>query len=265
MTSFQRLKHILLTDNPWQTILAEKELFDSTIQEMDGVPHVNYHSEGGVLDHVKLAFEEMLKIPDHDWLDLLIVLFHDVGKRKALAENNGKNMAKHEEFSVDWFDSWNREHSTCDSVSARYILPARWVIKTHMTAHHLHESKSPYKVMNIVTNEQFPRLARLATADARATLDESRKPRWSFSKVLASPNVQRWLGKPRPCPIVTADDFIDRGISSSNIEVLDTLVEFGLKIQLNSGHTVPERIIHDVLSCDKMKDIIDRTKAMLGG
>ena len=52
MTNFQKVKRILLADNAWDAVIAETELFGPTIAEMEGVPHVNYHAEGGVLDHV---------------------------------------------------------------------------------------------------------------------------------------------------------------------------------------------------------------------
>ena len=260
MTNFQKVKRILLADNAWDAVLAESELFGPTIAEMEGVPHVNYHAEGGVLDHVKLAFEEMQKIPDHDWFDLLLVLFHDVGKRKALAENGGKNMAKHEVYSSEWFFDWNKQFGIFGTNPFPYLAPGRWVIENHMTAHHINESKSVYRVMKLVTDENFPRLARLVTVDALATQDESGKPRWPFSDVLNSPNVKRWLGKPRPAPIVTEDDYEEHGVPSFCTE---ELVEFGLKIQLNSGHTDPERIINDVLSCDKIKETIRHAEMIM--
>lgn len=252
MKNLQKIKNILLSDNAWEAVLADKELFGPTIAEMDGVPHVNYHAEGGVLDHVKLAFEEMQKIPDHDWFDLLLVLFHDVGKRKALAENGGKNMAKHEVHSANWFCEWCEQF---DVFGEDRILPivGDWVIRSHMDAHHLNERSSVYGVMLVVTHGWFPRLARLATADALATLDEDGNPRWPFSDVLSSPNVQRWLGKPKPLPIVSEDDYRDRGVPE---KVLPEVVEFGLKIQLNSKHTDPARIINDVLTCGKIKQLI---------
>jgi len=260
MTNLQKIKNILLSPNAWEAVVNDQEFFKDTIAEMSGVPHVNYHAEGGVLDHVKLAFAEMLKIPDHDWFDLLLVLFHDVGKRKALAENGGKNMAKHEVYSSEWFFNWNKQFNIFGPNPFPYMAPGRWVIENHMTAHHINESKSVYKVMKLVTDEYFPRLARLATADALATLDESGKPRWPFSEVLESPNVKRWLGKPRPAPIVTEDDYEEHGVPSI---CTDELVEFGLKIQLNSGNTDPKRIINDVLSCDKIKETISKAESIL--
>ena len=256
MTNLQKIKNILLCDNPWEAVVNDNEFFKETIAEMDGVPHVNYHAEGGVLDHVKLAFHEMLGIPDHDWFDLLMVLFHDVGKKKALAENKGKNMAKHDVFSGEWFRKWCETFKVFDNgIVSTQILPltGQWIIENHMTAHHLHESSSTYRVMTVVTDENFPRLARLATADSLATLGDDMKPHWPFTEVLESKNVKRWLGQPRPLPIVDRDDFIDRGVPYA---CLYELVEFGLKIQLNNNTTDRDRIINDVMCCDKMKRLI---------
>ena len=262
MTNLQKVKNILISKKPWDAIINERELFGETIDEMDGVQHVNYHFEGGVLEHVKLAFDSMMKIPGHDWFDLLIVLFHDVGKKKALAENNGKNMAKHELYSSDWFYEWHKKFDIFGGNPFPYLAQGRWVIEKHMAANQLYSAKNAYKIMNIVTDQYFPRLARLATADGLATLDESGKPMRLFSETLELPRVKRWIGQPRPCPIVLADDFIEHGVPAACTE---ELVEFGLKLQINFNNQIsPERIIHDVLSCDKMKDIIDRAKAMLG-
>lgn len=260
MTNLQKVKRILLADNAWDAVLAETELFGPTIAEMEGVPHVNYHAEGGVLDHVKLAFEEMQKIPDHDWFDLLLILFHDVGKRKALAENGGKNMAKHDIYSGEWFNDWCERFHVFDNgivTSGLLQLDGRWVIENHMVAHHLHESSSPYRIMTVVTDKLFPRLARLATADALATLGEDGKPHWPFSDVLNSDRVLRWLGKPRPLPVVDRDDFIDVGVPHG---CLYEVVEFGLKLQINNHCTDRDRIINDVMCCDKIKNLIREAK-----
>ena len=260
MTNLQRVKNILISENPWDAILNERELFGSTIDEMVGVPHVNYHAEGGVMEHVKLAFDEMLKIPEHDWFDLLLVLFHDVGKKKALVENNGKNMAKHEIYSGEWFAKWCTRFDIFGCNLYPYLAPGRWVIEKHMEANQLFSAKNAYKIMTLVTDPYFPRLARLATVDGLATLGEDGKPMRLFSEILELPRVKRWIGQPKPCPIVLADDFIEHGVPSACTE---ELVEFGLKIQLNSGHTDPERIINDVLNCNKIKETISKSKAML--
>ena len=261
MTNLQRIKNILLSPNSWEAVVNDQEFFKDTIAEMSGVPHVNYHAEGGVLDHVKLAFAEMLKIPDHDWFDLLMVIFHDVGKRKALETNNGKNMAKHDVYSSEWFAEWaNKFNLFADGIAstAKLRWDGEWIIENHMLAHHLADSSSVYRVMDVVTNECFPRLARLATADSLATLAEDGTPHWPFSDVLSDPKVARWVGKPRPLPIVDRDDFIDLDVPR---QAIYDMVEFGLRLQLNNHTTDRARIINEVMSCDKIKKLIKDCRA----
>ena len=232
---------ILSSDDPVGGIVGCADIFRFVGYKMVGVQHTRFHAEGDVWDHTKLCIKSLPK--DHDWVDVLIALFHDAGKKDALDANGGKNMAGHEVYSLDIFENWLEEtHFMRDELLENTV---RWTIGNHMKVLNLDEMRSAYDVMDIVTDPWFPRLRTLATADCEATLGTDGKPTHPFSEILAHARVQRWLGKPRVEPIVNAADFLRAGVPT--IGLAHQAVEAGLKIQINGNLKVRDHIINSVL------------------
>lgn len=245
------IKAVFLAPEPVEAI-CNNRLLSFVVHELEGAEHPHYHAEGDAWEHTKLVIRNILDTPDHDWLDVLIALFHDVGKKLALHDNNFKNMAGHELYSVEFYNKWCYE--TNFNIPGTLNEEVRWVILNHMKAHHLHEHRSTYDVMDMVTCPWFPRLARLTAADCLSTLEPDGTPHDNFDAVLKSPKVARWLGKPRPLPIVSAEDFsYECGVK---YPLAYRCAEFGLKLQLNGNLTNPQHIKNGVLNDHEIKKLI---------
>ena len=235
-----RLIDILNAADPVQSILDNGDMFPFVENEMKGVAHPKVHCEGDVWDHTALVIRSLR--PGHDWVDVLIALFHDAGKKRALERNEGKNMAGHELFSLDIFNEWLL-HEVGMMLPA--ITPLRWVIENHMNVINLGQMKSEYRVMKIVTHQWFPRLHTLADADCKATIGEDGKPVHDFMReVLLSPKVSRWVGQCAPAPIANENDFYEADVP---LNFTRAAVEFGLKLQVNGNITDRQHIINGVL------------------
>ena len=85
---------IFNSEDPVSAILENRDFFPFIEKEMMGVAHPKVHCEGDVWDHTALVINNLR--PGHDWVDVMIALFHDAGKKRALDKNEGKNMAGHE-------------------------------------------------------------------------------------------------------------------------------------------------------------------------
>ena len=238
---FFDIKTAFLSENPIDAIMNNRYLI-AVVDELMGAQHPRFHAEGDAWEHTKLAITNMQAIPDHDWYDILLALFHDVGKKMAFRVNDGKNLAGHEKYSVLFFRKWVDEIGL--QMPYNLYLDCDWIIINHMNAHHLHEYKSAYDVMNIVTHPLFPRLARLAKVDSMSTLAGTGKPLHDFNDVLNSPNVKRWLGKPQVLPIVSIGEYQDR--FNIPFELAAKCADLGLKMQINGNITNPQYIINGV-------------------
>ena len=241
---------IFRAEDPVESILDRRDLFPFIDREMIGVAHPRVHCEGDVWDHTALVIRNLR--PGHDWVDVLIALFHDAGKKRALEKNDGKNMAGHEIYSMQIFNEWLLKDC---GVLIPHIVPLGWVIENHMNAFSLGQMKSDYRVMQIVTHKDFPRLCTLAYADSAATLGPDMKPIHDFKKeVLDMPNVTRWLGMYAPAPIATADDFYAANVP---LKFTREATEFGLKLQINGRITDRQSIINGVLGDKAFRERIE--------
>ena len=231
---------IFNSEDPVSAILENRDFFPFIDNEMVGVEHVHYHSEGDVWNHTALTINNLRH--GHDWVDVMIALFHDAGKKRALDKNEGKNMAGHELFSLDVFNEWIKSEIGGIMPSS---LPLRWVIENHMLAHRLADVKSNFRIMQIVTHQWFPRIHTLADADCKATIGEDGNPVHDFMReVLLSPKVSRWVGQCAPAPIANENDFYEADVP---LNFTREAVEFGLKLQVNGNITDRQHIINGVL------------------
>lgn len=231
---------IFNSEDPVSAILENRDFFPFIEKEMMGVAHPKVHCEGDVWDHTALVINKLRE--GHDWVDVMIALFHDAGKKRALDKNEGKNMAGHELYSLDVLNEWIRNE--VGGVIPN-IVPLHWVIENHMNALVLGQMKSRFRIMQIVTNQWFPRLHTLADADCKATIGEDGKPAHDFMReVLLSPKVSRWVGQCAPAPIANENDFYEADVP---LNFTRAAVEFGLKLQVNGNITDRQHIINGVL------------------
>ena len=78
---------IFNSEDPVSAILENRDFFPFIEKEMMGVVHPKVHCEGDVWDHTALVINNLR--PGHDWVDVMIALFHDAGKKRALDKNEG--------------------------------------------------------------------------------------------------------------------------------------------------------------------------------
>lgn len=231
---------IFNSEDPVSAILENRDFFPFIEKEMMGVAHPKVHCEGDVWDHTALVINNLRT--GHDWLDVMIALFHDAGKKRALDKNDGKNMAGHELLSLDVFNEW-LGHEVGGIIPN--IVPLHWVIENHMNALNLGQMKSRFKVMRIVTHQWFPRLHTLADADSKSTIGENGRPVHNFmNEVLLAPKVCPWVGQCAPAPIANENDFYEANVP---LNFTRAAVEFGLKLQVNGNLTSRQAIINGVL------------------
>ena len=117
--NFRQIENILSSSNPIAEIESHKDVFFDFIDRyMVGCEHKNFHSEGDVWEHTKLVIQNVVA-EEHDWIDVLAALLHDVGKKNALERNDGKNMHGHEIDGANIAFGWlakmgfNREIRAC--------------------------------------------------------------------------------------------------------------------------------------------------------
>lgn len=231
---------IFNAEDPVSAILENRDFFPFIDREMIGVEHPKVHCEGDVWDHTALVIKNLRS--GHDWVDVMIALFHDAGKKRALDKNEGKNMGGHELYSLDVLNEWLR--NDVGGIIPN-IVPAHWVIENHMNVLTLGQMKSRFRIMQIVTHQWFPRLHTLGDADSKATIGENGKPVHNFmNEVLLAPKVSRWVGQCAPAPIANENDFYEADVP---LNFTREAVEFGLKLQVNGNITNRQYIINGVL------------------
>ena len=242
----KRLVTILSSQNALHEIEKYKdEYFDFINRYMVGCEHKKFHCEGDVWEHTKLVIQSILA-EKHDWIDVLTALLHDVGKKDALERNDGKNMHAHELFSEKIAEEWLDRMGFGETVKKDVL----WIIRNHMLALELKVIKSKFKIFDLVRNPLFYRLARLARADCRGTLDENGESLEDFDEILKRPVVKDCQNLAFILPIVDKNnvfasgkideeqvqkffDIYERVKANGSVENYDDLVRTTLKTVLN--------------------------------
>jgi len=242
----KRLVAILSSQNALHEIEKYKdEYFDFINRYMVGCEHKKFHCEGDVWEHTKLVIQSILA-EKHDWIDVLTALLHDVGKKDALERNDGKNMHAHELFSEKIAEEWLDRMGFGETIKKDVL----WIIRNHMLALELKVIKSKFKIFDLVRNPLFYRLARLARADCRGTLDENGESREDFDEILKRPVVKDCQNLAFILPIVDKNnvfasgkideeqvqkffDIYERVKANGSVENYDDLVRTTLKTVLN--------------------------------
>ena len=231
-----QLKQILSSSNPNAEIeLHKDEFFDFIDRYMVGCEHKNFHCEGDVWEHTKLVIQNVVA-EEHDGIDVLAALLHDVGKKNALECNDGKNMHGHEIDGANFAFGWLAKMGFDREIREQVL----WLIRNHMKALDLKVMRSKYGIWQLVKHPLFWRLQRLARADCKSTLDANGKPRDCFDDFLKRPIVAECLEKEMPAAIVEADDFASQKWDDIRVE---NALAFCHKMQINGGVLSKESLI----------------------
>ena len=236
-----QLKQILSSSNPNAEIeLHKDEFFDFIDRYMVGCEHKNFHCEGDVWEHTKLVIQNVVA-EEHDWIDVLAALLHDVGKKDALERNDGKNMQGHEiegaRIAFDWLVKMGFDREAREQVL--------WIIRNHMKALDLKVMHSKYNIWQLVKHPLFWRLQRLARADCKSTLNVDGKPRDCFDDFLKRPIVAECIEKEMPTAMVKADDF---ALQKWDDVRLGKALVFCHKMQINGGVLSKESLIRAAIN-----------------
>ena len=226
-------------------------LFGFIDQYMAGCEHVNYHHEGDVWVHTKMVIDNILK-DKHDYLDVAAALLHDIGKKDALAKNNGKNMAGHEKLGLPLaeavLDSFGFKQHEKDVVL--------WIVENHTQANALPKAKQKFACWTFVSHPWINRVFKLAVADSNSTIDADGNPAMDYmEEINANPIVVYCMSHPMPSHLVTWNDMISypgvEQITDANKKF--ELFELCHKIQINGGGNKKDSILRAALRCMKDK------------
>ena len=224
----KQLVAILSSQNVLHEIEKYKdEYFEFIDHYMIGCEHKKFHCEGDVREHTKLVIQ-IIVAEKHDWIDVLTALMHDVGKKDALERNNGKNMHGHELYSERIAAEWLDKMGFGEDLKKKVL----WIIHNHMLALDLKVMKSKFRIFDFVRNPLFYRVARLARADCRGTLDECGCPHDDFDEILKRPIVKDCRNLAFILPIIDKDnvsvsDKMDKEQVQKFFEILDKVKENG--------------------------------------
>lgn len=214
-------------ENPLQDIEQKKDtLFPFIDRYMVGCEHLVFHFEGDVWEHTKLVVQGVLQ-QDHDWMDVLAALLHDVGKKDALARNV-KNMHGHELDSERIAAQWLAENGIEQSARETVL----WLIRNHMKALDLRVMRSKYDIWKLVKHPLFGRLKKLAWADLHGTLNENGIPVENFDDVLKRPIVVECIASEMPPAIVQSVDFANQNWDEQK---LSQALEMCHRMQINGN------------------------------
>lgn len=223
----QQIITLLSSSNPLQEIERTKDEFFPFIDRyMVGCKHFAFHSEGDVWEHTKLVIQGILK-QEHDWIDVLAALLHDVGKKDALARNI-RNMHGHEldseRIAASWLSATGFKREDCDTIL--------WLVKNHMKALDLRVMHSKYDIWKLVKHPLFKRLEKLARADMQGTLNEAGVPDENFDDILNRSIVANCIKNDMPAAIVQRSNFANKKWDDDKISMA---VEMCHRMQINGN------------------------------
>lgn len=213
---------------------AKDEFFPFIDRYMAGCKHLVFHYEGDVWEHTKLVVQGITQ-QEHDWIDILAALLHDVGKKDALARNV-KNMHGHELDSERIAATWLAETSI-EKDTRKTIL---WLVRNHMKALDLRVMRSKYDIWKLVKHPLFRRLEKLASADLHGTLNENGIPLENFHDILMRPIVSECIENEMPLPLVERSDFTNQ---KWNEEKISLAIEMCHRMQINGKLNNRESLI----------------------
>lgn len=219
------------------------DLFAFIGQYMDGCEHVHYHHEGDVWVHTKMVIKNIISA-EHDYIDVAAGLLHDIGKKAALAANNGKNMHGHELLGLPLAEKVLESFA----FEKEEIHQVMWLVHMHTAANDLIRSKSKYSCWKLVSHPWFYRLRRLVVADSKSTIGADGLPTTDYDKEFEA-SLAGWCSKHcMPSPIVSWEDL-------EEIPPEDRFEVYKLchKIQINSNINKRYSILNNATASYKQR------------
>ena len=206
-----------------------------------------WHKEGNVFNHTMLVSENMVS-QEHDWLDVLAAILHDVGKPEAGRRNGLKNgvpcVHGHDvigaPIAYDFCKNLGMKNEDCEMI--------RWLVENHMLAHRISETKSKYKVWKLVSHKWFDRLLKLSNADSKGSIHDVPDELPDLCEFIKEPWVASLIGKPMPKPIVTGVDLMALEIKPN--KNFAKALETGYKMQIDNN-TPKKEIISNIANLAK--------------
>lgn len=210
-----------------------------------------WHSEGNtsVFSHTMLVMKEMAKL-EHDWIDMLAALLHDIGKPECAKEKK----KKHE--TDTWYTT--KMHDTVGAplaedfckalgMSNKDCIQIANIVLHHMDMHHLGEYTSKYKILKLMNNPDFDRLVKLCRCDTKGSI--CTKPD-EYPTIEQALEIHKdLLGVKMPTPIVTGHDLIERGCTPN--PNFAKALEVAYKVQIDQDETNKVTLINNVLNIAK--------------
>ena len=229
------------------------ELFEKSVKgETDDFEIIKFIECGDVLTHTFNVMHEMSKI-DHDWIDMMSSMLHDIGKAVSSRRGEKKNPE----------DAWckTKDHPVTGAPLAEEICKnmkmsndeveiIKDLVLRHMDMHHLGGFKSKYSILKLTTNPNWERLVKLAGCDdkgcCKTALDDEEM---SIEKIVSLPKIKECIGMKMPERILTGDDLIEKGFKPG--PTFKKALEVAHKIQIDQNITDKGRLFRQVKSLVK--------------
>lgn len=229
------------------------ELFEKSVKgEIKDFEIIKFTECGDVLTHAFNVMKEMSKI-DHDWIDAMSAMLHDIGKAVSSRRGEKKNPE----------DAWCRtkDHPITGAPLAEELCKnmkmsndeveiIKDLVLRHMDMHHLGGFKSKYAILKLTTNPNWERLVKLAGCDdkgcCKTALDDEEMP---IEKIVSLPKIKECIGMEMPERILTGDDLIERGFKPG--PTFKKALEVAHKVQIDQGITDKDILFRQVKSIVK--------------
>lgn len=232
--------------------LASK-LFEKSVKgEIGDFEIIKFTECGDVLTHAFNVMKEMSKI-DHDWIDMMSCLMHDIGKAVSSRRSEKKNPE----------DAWckMKDHPITGAPLAEELCKnmkmsndeveiIKDLVLRHMDMHHLGGFKSKYSILKLTTNPNWERLVKLAGCDdkgcCKTALDDEEMP---IEKIVSLLKIKECIGMKMPERILTGNDLIERGFKPC--PTFKKALEVAHKIQIDQDITEKDILFRQVKSIVK--------------
>lgn len=210
-----------------------------------------WHSEGSVFKHTMLVMKEMAKV-EHDWIDMLSALLHDIGKPECAKEK----IKKHE--TDTWYATKMHDiagaplaEGFCKSLgmSNKDCIQVANIVLNHMNMHHLGEFTSKYKILKLMNNPDFNRLVKLCRCDRLGSICTEPDEYKSIDEALEIH--KDLIGIKMPAPIVTGKDLIDKDCTPN--PNFAKALDVAYKVQIDQDITEKRILLSNVLNIAKGK------------
>ncbi len=206
----------------------------------------DYHY-GDVWLHTQMALEKLQEV-EHDWIDMMSVFFHDVGKPIAGVRNGRvsgaldyNNHVGHEKDSAQFFKDWVNSRPGLMSNKDRDIIYE--LILNHSRVGRIGEIRDKYKLFEIVSNPLFSRMTRLSLADRLA---HKKTLPYPFDEALQSPDVIEMCKRVNEPKKVTGNDLIKNGVKPGPL--FKKMLHVAFKTQIKFPELTKEKLLQTALS-----------------